>query len=111
MDSYEEKLAAWKQRHGVSEAIASNEDIPTGEMRMIAEDAKATGKDYCWMCGDEFPIREMVIDTSPYNQMEDAAIDEDGYIARENRNRVCKACVKREEDEMNGIEEGQEPFG
>lgn len=111
MESYEEKLAAWKRAQGVPDAIASNEDIPAGELRMIAEDAKSTGKDYCWMCGDEFPIREMVIDTSPYNQMEDDAIEEDGYIRREARNRVCKPCVKREEDELNGVEEGQEPTG
>ncbi len=78
---------------------------------MLAEHAKATGKSYCWMCADEFPIRGMHIETSPYNQMEDDAIEEDGYIAKANRVYRCEACDKREKDEMNGVEEGQEPLG
>ena len=106
MDPYEQKLADWKKRHGVPDSFATD-DTPAGELRMIAEDAKSTGKDYCWMCGDEFPIKDMVIETSPYNQMEDEAIEEDGYVAAKNRNRKCKACVKAEEDEINGVEDGQ----
>lgn len=108
-DDYEKRLTEWKMKQGIPEAIASNEDIPAGELRMIAEHANATGKSYCWKCADEFPIREMLIETSPYNQMEDAAIEEDGYIAKQNRNYFCKACDKRDNDEWNGIDEGQEP--
>lgn len=108
-DDYETKLAEWKKRQGIPEAIASDEETPSGELRMLAQHAKATGKSYCWICTEEFPIREMLIETSPYNQMEDGAIEEDGYIAKANRVYRCKACDKREEDEMNGVEEGQEP--
>lgn len=108
-DDYEKRLAEWKIKQGIPEAIASNEDVPAGELRMIAEDAKSTGKSYCWMCADEFPIREMIIETSPYNQMEDGAIQEDSYVAEEHRTRKCKACVKRDDDEWNGKDEGQEP--
>lgn len=109
-DDYEQRLAEWKKRHGVpDERAESGEEIPAGELRMIAEDAKNPGKSYCWMCAEEFPIKDLIIETSPYNQMEDDAIEEDGYIAEENRGRKCKACVKREEDEFNGVEEGQEP--
>ncbi len=111
MDSYEEKLAEWKRARGVTDAIASNEDIPAGELRMIAEDAKSTRKSYCWMCADEFQIRDMIIETSPYNQMDDDPIEEDGYIAKASRVRKCKKCDKREQDEMNGVEEGAEPLG
>ncbi len=109
MDDYEKKLVAWKRAHGIPEAIASNADVPAGELRMIVEDAKSTGSSYCWMCGDEFPIKDMVIETSPYNQMEDGAIEEDGYVAAEHRTRKCKACVKSEEDDEAGVEDGQEP--
>jgi hypothetical protein len=109
MDSYEQKLTEWKKKQGIPDTIASDEDIPAGELRMLAEHSKATGKSYCWMCADEFPIREMLIETSPYNQMEDAAIEEDGYIAKANRNYRCEPCDKRDRDEEAGIEEGQEP--
>jgi hypothetical protein len=99
MDDYETKLAAWKERQGVPKEWATD-DTPVGELRMIAEDAKSTANSYCWMCADEFPIKDMVIETSPYNQMEEEAIGEDGYVSEENRVRKCKACVKREaEDE------------
>lgn len=104
-DDYEQRLKEWKVKHGIPEAIASDEDIPAGEIRMLAEHAKATGKSYCWMCGDEFPVREMLIETSPYNQMEDGAIEEDGYIAKANRNYRCEPCDKRDRDEEAGIEE------
>lgn len=107
-DEYETKLSEWKKRHGVPEDRLS-EEIPTGELRMISEDAKSTGKSYCWMCADEFPIKEMIIETSPYNQMEDAAIDESGYISEQNRVRKCKACEKRERDEESGRDEGEGP--
>jgi hypothetical protein len=107
-DDYERRLADWKKRNGVPEERV-NEDIPAGELRMIVDDAKSTGQDYCWICAEQFPIKDMVVETSPYNQMEDDAIEDDGYIKPENRVRKCKACVKREEDEENGIEEGQEP--
>lgn len=109
MDPYDQKLTEWKKKQGTPDAIASDQDIPAGELRMLAQHAKATGSDYCWKCGDEFPIREMFIDTSPYNQMEDEAIEEDGYIAKQNRNYFCKACDKRERDEENGIDDGEEP--
>src|SRR5690606_32434734 len=110
MDTYDEKLIAWKRAHGVPEEQAA-EDIPAGELRMMEEDAKSTGKSYCWMCAEEFPIRDMVIETSPYNQMDEEAMDETGYVPEPDRVRKCKACVKREEDEFNGVEEGQDPNG
>lgn len=108
IDDYEQQLAAWKLKHGVPEAKAT-EPIPSGELRMIAEDAKSTGTSYCWMCGDEFPIKDMVIETSPYSQMDDGNIEEDGYVPEESRVRKCKECVKREEDEERGADEGEEP--
>lgn len=106
-DDYEAKLAAWKARLGVPDERAG-EEIPAGELRMIAEDAKDAGKCYCWMCGDEFPIKDMVIETSPYSQIEDGVIEDDGYVPAEHRNRKCKACDKRQRDEDGGVEEGQE---
>lgn len=104
-DDYEKKLAEWKRKQGIPEAIASDADVPAGELRMIAEDAKSSGSCYCWLCGDEFPIRDMVIETSPYCQVEDGVIEADGYVPAQHRNRKCKACAKREEDEENGVGE------
>lgn len=98
LDDYDRYLAEWKKKHGVPESRA-HESIPSGELRMIAEDAKNPGRCYCWLCGDEFPIKEMLIETSPYNQIEDGAIEDDGYVAEENRNRKCKACAKAEAED------------
>lgn len=100
---YEKRLAEWKKAHGVPEEIVS-EDIPAGELRMMAEDAKSTRTGYCWMCAAEFPIKDMLIETSPYNQMEDDAIEDDGYIKPKNRVRKCKACDKADRDEYDGQE-------
>lgn len=103
-DEYDLYIADWKRKHGVPESvIQSGETIQPGELRMMAEDAKNPGRSYCWMCAEEFPIKEMLIETSPYNQMDEGAIDDDGYVAEENRVRKCKACAKREEDEEDGM--------
>lgn len=93
-DTYEQQLAAWKARHGLTNA--KGEDV-TAEDIMAAEDAKATGKAYCWRCTNEFPIREMIVDTNPYIQDEDAPYREDGYVPKKYRVRVCKPCHAKEE--------------
>jgi hypothetical protein len=103
--SYEDRLAAWKKKNGL--ITEEGEEIPAGEARMNEEDAQAKGNAYCWECGNEFPIAEMVIETNPYNQLDDDVIEEDGYIAAENRNRRCKLCIKAEDDLNHGIEPGQ----
>jgi len=113
-DDYEKKLAAWKKAHGVPEERAESvEEIPSGELRMIAEDAKSVANSYCWMCADEFPIKDMIIETSPYNQMEEDVIEDDGYIRESERVRKCKACDKKEREEFEPRDpnwsEGQEP--
>lgn len=94
-DKYEQELADWKARHGLTNA--KGEDI-TAEDIMAAEDAKSTKKDYCWRCAEEFPIKEMIVDTDPYIQDEDAPQRDDDYIPAKYRVRVCKPCHKKEED-------------
>lgn len=112
-DDYEQRLSAWMRAHGVPEPRASApESIPAGELRMIAEDKQSTGTCYCWLCGDEFPIKDMVIEIDPHVQIDDddeEGPDETGYVKEENRIRKCVACDKRQRDEEAGIEEGQEP--
>lgn len=95
--TYAEKLAAWKIRHGFPSERAA-EDFSPGERRMIAEDAQATGTSYCWKCGGEYPIRELVLETSPYHQMTDDIAD-DGYIPPHDRVRKCKPCAQAEANE------------
>lgn len=107
-EDYEQRLADWMKRHGVP-AERAMEPIPAGELRMIDEDQKSTAKDYCWVCGEEFPVKDMHIETCPYCQTEDGCIEEDGYVSIEHRTRKCVACEKRQADEDAGIEEGQEP--
>jgi hypothetical protein len=94
VDAYEQKLAEWKAKHGITHADGS--DITVEDM-MQAEDAKDPGKAYCWRCTEQFPIREMLIDTDPYIQDEDRPQRDDGYIPKAYRVRTCKPCHEKAE--------------
>lgn len=95
-ESYEAQFAAWQARKGITNA--KGEDL-TAEDIMRAEDAKSHGKDYCWRCGDEFLMREMVVDIDPYIQDEDCPQRDDGYIPKKHRIRVCEKCHEEAEAE------------
>lgn len=95
--TYEEKLAAWKLRMGVP---LDAQSLPDSEQVMIAEDAKDDGRAYCVECGEEFPIKEMRVETDPYIQYEDEPYRadgpylKDGYIPAKYRLRKCLPCWK-----------------
>jgi hypothetical protein len=95
-DKYEQELAAWKARHGL--ANEHGIDLTTEDI-MRAEDAKNPGNDYCWVCGGEFPIRAMFVDTNPYIY-DGNTINENGYIAPDERHRTCKRCHDEQEEEL-----------
>lgn len=103
--TYEEQLAAWKAKHGLT--TSAGEDIDPEDM-MAVDDAKRPGNCYCMGCAEEFPISAMRLITrrqDPYLQMEDDEPVEsnrpDWYIKVENRVRMCAACFKEkyEDDE------------
>ena len=95
--TYEEKLAAWKTRMGVP---LDAQSLPDSEQVMIAEDAKDTGRAYCVECGDEFPIKEMRVETDPYIQDDDGPHREDGYIPAKYRMRKCLPCWKENNEQQ-----------
>lgn len=102
IDGYDAYLAAWKAKHGVTDREA---DGP--ELRMLAQDAKDTSKDYCLGCGEQFRVCDMTLITrsiDPYVQYDDEHPREDDYIAKQHRVRMCKPCFKRdyEDTEIEG---------
>jgi hypothetical protein len=91
-DPYEDRLAAWKAKHGIP---AEAQALPDIEQVMIAEDANVPGRDYCMGCADKFPIRDMRLVTDPYCQFDDWEQTEDGYIPKKYRVRMCKPCFAK----------------
>lgn len=94
MESYDAYLAAWKAKHGVTDQEAAGP-----ELRMLAQDAKDTSKDYCLGCGEQFRVCDMTLITrsiDPYVQYDDERPREDDYIAKKHRVRMCKPCYKRD---------------
>ncbi len=103
MDAYEEQLAQWKARNGIT--TAEGKDIEPEDV-MVADDAKRAGKDYCGRCAEQFKICDMRLVTrrdDPYIQMDDDG-EEHGkppyWIPIKDRVRMCKPCFKTQyEDE------------
>lgn len=46
-------------------------------------------KSYCWKCGDEFPMSELIEDDDPYIKDETDPHD---------KNYQCKACAAKEDE-------------
>lgn len=109
-DKYDAELAAWMAKHAAQgEVKAASVELSTYEGArafMIAQDAKSKGKSYCWRCGEEFPICEMIVDMDPYIQDEDRPERSDCYIPQKFRVRTCKPCHDDEEKE-NAVEESE----
>lgn len=97
-DDYEQRLAQWKARHGLTSV-----GEPTMDDLMAAEDQKSTEEDYCWICGQPFPVSEMVIDADPYLYSDDDQVRDDGWIPSENRVRACTACHAKSEEEEEAL--------
>ncbi len=104
MDAYEQQLAEWKAKNGVT--TPAGEDINPEDV-MVADDAKRAGKDYCVHCAERFKIADMRLISrrdDPYIQF-----DEDGehsgkpdyWIAVQHRCRACKPCFKEHYEEDN----------
>lgn len=97
MDPYEQQLAQWKAKHGVT--TPAGEDIDPEDV-MAAGDAKRPGKDYCVHCAEQFAIADMRLITrsqDPYIQYDgDEPSDRhpDYWIAVKHRCRACKPCFK-----------------
>ncbi len=99
-EKYEQDLAAWKTRMGITPAMlpGTTEHSEMQEIVMKAADRKLTGEDYCIHCGNgPQPISGMVLITrmdDPYvqPQADDDEDDEDALPAVENRVRACPKC-------------------
>lgn len=96
MDAYEQQLAEWKAKHGVT--TPTGDEIDPEDV-MVAEDAKRPGKDYCGHCAAQFRIADMRLITrrdDPYIQYDEdePSNKPDYWIAVKHRVRACKPCFK-----------------
>jgi hypothetical protein len=94
--SYEQDIAAWKAKHGITPASL---DAPDPEELMVVADAKRPGKDYCVHCAERFKIADMRLisrSDDPYIQCDEEPLNDrqPWHIPVQHRCRACKPCFK-----------------
>lgn len=103
-DAYDAYIAEWKAKHGVPA-----ECTDSAEMRMLAQDAKDTSKDYCLGCGEQFRVCDMRLvlpAVDPYVQYDPEETPKDpDYIPKCHRVRMCAPCYKRDYESFDEPED------